>query len=100
VHRWPVSPSIRVTLGRMRDTHPKARAKYFELLRQAGPQRRLEACLSLSRTVRQLAIAGIKQMHPHQNLTDQEIRQKLAERPYGTEVAQRLLAGHSRCPSR
>ncbi len=80
----------------MRDTHPKAQARYFELLRQAGPQRRLEACLSLSRTVRELAIAGIKQMHPQKTISEQEIRQRLAERLYGTEVAQRLFAGHAR----
>jgi len=85
-----------VTLSRVRDTHPKAQAKYFELLRQAGPQRRLETCLSLSRTIRELAIAGIKQAHPQKTLTDDEIRQELAERLYGTAVAQRVFAGHSR----
>ena len=48
----------------MSDTSPKANARYFELLRQAGPEGRLEICLGLSRATRELAIAGIKQAHP------------------------------------
>jgi len=77
----------------VRDTSPKANARYFELLRQAGPERRLEICLGLSRATRELAIAGIKQAHPDRTLADDELREKLAERLYGAEVARRVFAG-------
>ena len=75
------------------DTSPKANARYFELLRQAGPERRLAICLGLSRATRELAIAGIKQAHPDRTLSDDELREKLAERLYGAEVARRVFAG-------
>jgi hypothetical protein len=75
------------------DTSPKANARYFQLLRQAGPERRLAICASLSRATRELAIAGIKQAHPGRLLSDGEIRQKLAERLYGAQVARRVFAG-------
>ena len=79
----------------MRDTSPKANARYFELLRQAGPERRLAICLGLSRAMRELAIAGIKRSHPDRVLSADELRQKLAERLYGAEVARRVFAGRS-----
>ena len=75
------------------DTSPKANARYFDLLRQAGPERRLEICLGLSRATRELAIAGIKQAHPDRTHADDELREKLAERLYGAEVARRVFAG-------
>ena len=75
------------------DTSPKASARYFELLRQAGPERRLAICVGLSRATRELAIAGIKQKYPDRALSDAELRQKLAERLYGPEVARRVFAG-------
>ena len=74
----------------MDDTQPKAKARYVELLRQAGPERRLEMCASLSRSTRELAIAGIKAAHPDRTLSDNDLRYALAERLYGAEVAHRL----------
>jgi hypothetical protein len=82
-------------LAFVRDTSPKANARYFELLRQAGPERRLAICLGLSRATRELAIAGIKRSHPDRVFSDHELRQKLAERLYGAEVARRVFAGRS-----
>ncbi|HJX65941.1 MAG TPA: hypothetical protein VJ860_18535, partial [Polyangia bacterium] len=79
----------------VRDTSPKANARYFEFLRRAGPERRLAICLGLTRATRELAGAGIKQSHPHRVLSDDEIRQKLAERLYGVEVARRVFAGRA-----
>jgi hypothetical protein len=76
----------------VQDTQPKATARYFELLRQAGPERRLAMCASLCRATRELAIAGIKATHLGRELTDLEIRRALAERLYGRQVAQRLFA--------
>ena len=80
----------------VRDTSPKANARYFELLRQAGPARRLEICLGLARATRELAIAGIKQAHPDRLLSDHELRRMLAQRLYGAEVARRVLSGLDR----
>jgi hypothetical protein len=75
----------------MMDTSSEAWTRYFELLENAGPQRRLEMCLSLSRTVRELAIAGIKSAHAGRELTPQELRWRLAERLYGRAVAERFF---------
>jgi hypothetical protein len=74
------------------DTSAKVTARYFELLRQAGPERRLAICIGLSRATRELAIAGIKRAHPDRRLSDDELRQELAERLYGAEVARRVFA--------
>jgi hypothetical protein len=78
------------------DTAPKASARYFELLRQAGGEKRLAVCLSLCRAVRELAVAGIKDAHKGRPLTDQELRLKLAERLYGAEVARRVFSVQAR----
>jgi hypothetical protein len=75
------------------DTSPKANARYFELLRQAGQERRLAICIGLSRATRELAVAGIRHAHPDHPISDGELRQKLAERLYGAEVARRVFAG-------
>jgi hypothetical protein len=76
------------------DTSAKANRRYFELLTQAGPAKRLAICASLTRATRELAMAGIKAAHPGRTLSNRELRQQLAERLYGTKVARRLFAGH------
>lgn len=53
------------------------------------PERRLEAAMRLSRGVRELAIAGIREMHPEVN--EEELRVRLTVRLYGREVAKRLF---------
>ncbi len=75
----------------MKDTRAGARARYFELLRSSGPEKRLAICASLSRTTRELAIAGIKRANVGRALSEAEIRNKLAERLYGREVAERYF---------
>jgi hypothetical protein len=87
------SGTARGKLTFVSDTSPKATTRYFELLRQAGLERRLEICLGLSRATRELAIAGIKLAHPDRLLLDDELRHKLAERLYGVEIARRVFAG-------
>ena len=74
----------------MGDTSPKSEARYFELLRLAGPERRLEMWASLTRATRELAIAGIKDAHQGRPLTEDELRSALADRLYGHAVARRL----------
>jgi hypothetical protein len=73
------------------DTSPKSDARYVELIRLAGPQKRLEMWASLTRAMHDLAIAGIKDAHKGTVLSDRELRYALAERRYGTAVAQRLF---------
>jgi hypothetical protein len=78
------------------DTSAKGTDRYFELLRQAGPAKRLAICAGLTRAVRELAIAGIQASHPGRALSGQELREKLAARLYGAEVARRVFARRAR----
>ena len=73
----------------MRDTSPGALARYHQLLREAGPQRRLQICAQLSTATRQLALAGLRERYP--DASDAFVRKKLAERVYGRAVAERLF---------
>lgn len=73
----------------MKDTSPEADARYHELLRRMPPERRLEAAMRLSRAVRELALAGIRQRHPAADA--QELRVRLTVRLYGRACAQRLF---------
>jgi hypothetical protein len=72
------------------DTSAKCDARYFELLRLAGPEKRAEIWASLTRATRELAIAGIKDAHKGRALSEDELRYALADRLYGTAVARRL----------
>jgi hypothetical protein len=83
-------------VGHVDDTSSAASRRYAELLRHAGPQRRLQICVQLSSATRELAIAGIRQAHVDRALTDGQVRRKLAERLYGEEVAHRLFKGAGR----
>jgi hypothetical protein len=76
-------------MGALADTTPRALERYIQLLREQAPHARLEQAAALTRTVRALAIAGIKQRYPA--ATDQEIRARLAARLYGREVASRFF---------
>ena len=71
------------------DTSPEADERYHELLRQMGPERRLEAAMRLSNAVRELAMAGIRQRHPQADEHEQRVR--LTVRLYGRAAAQRLF---------
>ncbi len=77
----------------VRDTNPKAEARYYELLRQRSAAERLEMASALTNAARELALAGIRERSP--NLTERQLRAKLAERLYGREVATRLFGGES-----
>lgn len=61
-----------------RDTSAAASARYVELLRSMPPERRLEAAMRLSRGVRELAIAGIRETHP--DVGEEELRVRLTVR--------------------
>jgi hypothetical protein len=59
------------------------------MLRALPPEKRLQAAVSLTRAVREMAVAGLRLRHPHAD--DHEIRVRLAVRLYGRETAARLF---------
>lgn len=64
-------------------------ARYVELLRQRAPHERLAIAMSLSRAVRQLAMAGLVERHP--DATEEELRVRLAVRMWGRDAATRCF---------
>jgi len=70
------------------DTDETSERRYRELLRMAGPARRLEMCAQLTHAAREMALAGLRRQRPE--ASDLEIRRALAARMYGAEVAERL----------
>ena len=48
----------------MKDTPIEVQRQYYKMLRDAGPEKRLETCLRLSKLVREMALNGIRQAHP------------------------------------
>jgi len=72
-----------------RDTRPSAIDRYHELLRAQAPHERLAQAMSLSRMVRDLALAGIRQRHPA--ISEEEARVRMAVRLYGRPTALRLF---------
>ena len=73
----------------MLDTAGASLDRYHELLRAKVPHERLAQAMSLSRMVRELAVAGIRQRFPA--ATDEEVRVRLAVRLYGMDVARRMF---------
>ena len=73
----------------MRDTKARADERYHELLRAREPHERLAAAMGLSRAVRSLAEAGIRERHPQADA--REVRVRLTVRLYGRAAAARLF---------
>jgi hypothetical protein len=71
------------------DTSPAAQRRYDELLRRQSPRDLARQMGSLTRMVRDLALAGIRAEHP--DAKPQELRVRLTVRLYGRSVAQRLF---------
>ena len=72
----------------VRDTQPAALVRYHELLRSEAPHERLSRAVALTRSVRQLAAAGIRSRHP--DASAEEVRARLIVRLYGRAAAARL----------
>ncbi len=70
----------------MTDTSPEAEEVLLELLRDAPPWRKLELVCDLNRALRQLVLSELAQSYPDKS--ESELRVLLAERLYGTEVAE------------
>jgi len=73
----------------MLDTGEEKRVRYHELLRAEAPYDRLAQAMRLSRSVRELALAGIAMRHP--GASEKEMRVRLAVRLYGRDLAQRVF---------
>lgn len=71
------------------DTSPRADERYHELLRAMSPERRLAAAIKLSRGVRQLALAGVREAFP--DADEHEMKVRLTVRLYGRGAAERLF---------
>lgn len=70
------------------DTHPEAERVQIELLRKAGPARRVSLARSLSSMAIQLSRQAIRKANPH--ASEEELRLLGIEFYYGKELADRL----------
>jgi len=71
-----------------RDTSPKAQRVQIELLRQAPPWRKLHMVAQMNQTLRDLALSGLRQRHPHASA--EELRRRLADLLLGPELAMKV----------
>ena len=72
----------------MNDTHPAAERIWIDLLRRAGPERRLAMAIELTDRVVRTARAAIARANPQLPPLKQKLL--LAEVSYGREVADRV----------
>ena len=70
------------------DTSPDIEDKQIERLRQMPPWRKLALACEMGQTVRTLALAGLRQRHPHDTPTQRQRR--LADLLLGAELAARV----------
>jgi hypothetical protein len=66
------------------DTSPEAWQVWLDLVRKMTPAERLQRALELSNTVRELAIAGIREQHP--GASEREIFLLFAQRQLGDDL--------------
>ena len=71
------------------DTSPEAKTRCYDLLRALTPERRLQIALGLTRAMRELANAGIREQVPH--ATAAELQVRLRVRLHGRATAERLF---------
>ena len=76
------------------DTDPEAAAVQLGMLRRAGPARRLSLALSLSRTVIELARAGLRRRQPR--ASEEETALRFVALQYGPDIAAGVAARLSR----
>jgi predicted component of type VI protein secretion system len=70
------------------DTHPKMEALQIRLWRQASPTRKMEMVAQLNKTVRLLALAGLRSRYPQAD--EAELHRRLAGLLLGEELASRV----------
>jgi hypothetical protein len=76
------------------DTHPKVEALQIELWRQATPTRKMHMLAQLNASVRMLALAGLRSRFP--NVTETELRRRLADLLLGEELARKVYGEMNR----
>jgi hypothetical protein len=69
------------------DTAPKIERMQVELLRAMPSWRKAELVGEMWRTVRTMALAGLRERHPHDSAT--QLRRRLADLMLGPELAER-----------
>jgi len=75
--------------GEMLDTSPEARRFYYQQLGRLTQAERMALTDRTSRLVRRLAEAGIRRLHPE--ISEAEMKLRLAVRLYGREVVEPIL---------
>ena len=70
------------------DTSPETEHVLFAMLRDMPPWRKLEMVAQLNQTARDLALAGLRERHPH--AAPEELRRRLADIILGPELAARV----------
>ena len=78
----------------LNDTSPEAHRVHVELLRKAGPERRLQMGLSLSASVMKQARLAIRAANPA--LCETEVGLRFVELNYGKELAAKVRAPRPR----
>jgi hypothetical protein len=70
------------------DTSSEAWQVWLELVRKMTPAERLQRALDLSNTVRELAIAGIREQHP--DASEREVFLLFAQRQLGDDLFRKV----------
>ncbi len=76
------------------DTSPEAERVLIELLRRTPPWRRLQLADQMSRTARELSIAGLRLRFPGASAA--ELRRRFADIHLGPELAARVYGALNR----
>jgi hypothetical protein len=72
------------------DTTIEAAKKQYEILRKLSPEKRALISFEISDNVREIAIAGIKKLHP--DFTDTQIIMEVLRRTVGDELFRKIIA--------
>jgi hypothetical protein len=70
------------------DTAPEIERMQLDLLREMPAWRKVELVGEMYRTVRTMALAGLRERHPHDS--PERIRRRLADLMLGPELAERV----------
>lgn len=70
------------------DTHPEIEQLWIQRLRRMPPKRKMALVGEMNRTVRTLALAGLRQRHPDDSPAQR--KRRLADLLLGSELAARV----------
>ncbi len=73
-----------------RDTTLEAHKKQMEILKKLSPEQRALISFELSDNVRQIAMEGIRRMHPE--FTEAQVKRELLRRIAGEELFREIVA--------